>query len=257
MKRCATLSVVCCYFRRLPVSAAEPADRSVPRVGRRTAQGARRGDYRRVSSPNRCGVFAPTAARGGSRRPGRKEPGRVRRGVGHGARQEHAGPGRFAARGKEGRLEVPGRHPGVRGRCRRNMPKPSRWSAFFGGPTGHRLWSESKAGFTMTSGKTHAEAFEWVADNRVGHTYPLTAMRMLRECGGITEGRLHRHRLRTGQPRRRTGQAVRTDDHRAGHRPRHAAAVREADARGGLSRSACRSSTATPRNCRFPTTMPT
>jgi len=59
---------------------------------------------------------------------------------------------------------------------------------FIGGPTGHRLWSESPAGFTITSGKTHAEAFKWVADNRVAHTYPMTAIRVLRECGGITEG---------------------------------------------------------------------
>jgi ubiquinone/menaquinone biosynthesis C-methylase UbiE len=59
---------------------------------------------------------------------------------------------------------------------------------FFGGPTGHRLWAESEAGFTMTSGTTHAEAFKWVADNRVAHTYRLTARRMLRECGDIREG---------------------------------------------------------------------
>jgi ubiquinone/menaquinone biosynthesis C-methylase UbiE len=59
---------------------------------------------------------------------------------------------------------------------------------FLGGPTGHRLWSESKAGFTITSGKTHAEAFDWVVEHRVKHTYPLTAARMLRECGGIREG---------------------------------------------------------------------
>jgi len=59
---------------------------------------------------------------------------------------------------------------------------------FVGGPTGHRLWSESPAGFTIVSGKSHAEAFKWVADNRVAHTYPMTAMRMLRECGGRTEG---------------------------------------------------------------------
>jgi len=59
---------------------------------------------------------------------------------------------------------------------------------FVGGPTGHRLWSESPAGFTITSGKTHAEAFKWVADNRVAHTYPMTAMRVLRECGNRTEG---------------------------------------------------------------------
>ncbi len=60
--------------------------------------------------------------------------------------------------------------------------------SFIGGATGHRLWSESKAGFTITSGETHAEAFEWVVENRVKHTYPLTAMRMLGECGGIREG---------------------------------------------------------------------
>lgn len=59
---------------------------------------------------------------------------------------------------------------------------------FAGGPTGHRLWSESRAGFTITSGKTHAEAYEWVVENRVKHTYPMTAMRMLAECGGIREG---------------------------------------------------------------------
>jgi len=59
---------------------------------------------------------------------------------------------------------------------------------FAGGPTGHRLWSESKSGFTITSGKTHAEAFEWVAEHRVKHTYPLTAARMLAECGGIRDG---------------------------------------------------------------------
>ncbi|MCL4201973.1 MAG: methyltransferase domain-containing protein [Pirellulaceae bacterium] len=58
---------------------------------------------------------------------------------------------------------------------------------FVGGATGHRLWSESPAGFTIVSGKSHAEAFQWVADNRVAHTYPMTAMRMLRECG-VREG---------------------------------------------------------------------
>ena len=59
---------------------------------------------------------------------------------------------------------------------------------FLGSPIGHRLWSESKAGFTITTGKTHAEAFDWVAENRVKHTYPMTAMRMLGEIGGIREG---------------------------------------------------------------------
>jgi ubiquinone/menaquinone biosynthesis C-methylase UbiE len=59
---------------------------------------------------------------------------------------------------------------------------------FVGGPTGHRLWSESPAGFTIVSGPSHAEAFKWVADNRVAHTYPLTATRMLREGGNVREG---------------------------------------------------------------------
>ena len=59
---------------------------------------------------------------------------------------------------------------------------------FVGGPTGHRLWSESEAGFTITTGKTHAEAFDWVVKNRVGRTYPITAMRMLSESGGVREG---------------------------------------------------------------------
>lgn len=58
---------------------------------------------------------------------------------------------------------------------------------FLGGPTGHRLWSQSEAGFTITA-DTSAEAHEWVAEHRVKHTYPLTAMRMLAECGGIRDG---------------------------------------------------------------------
>jgi ubiquinone/menaquinone biosynthesis C-methylase UbiE len=67
-------------------------------------------------------------------------------------------------------------------------PDAAGFVRFAGGPTGHRLWSESKAGFTITTGRTHAEAFEWVVENRVKHTYPLTAVRMLAECGGIQEG---------------------------------------------------------------------
>ena len=67
-------------------------------------------------------------------------------------------------------------------------PRAGEFVRFVGGPTGHRLWSESKAGFTITTGKTHAEAFDWVVQNRVKHTYPLTAMRMLREIGGIRDG---------------------------------------------------------------------
>jgi len=67
-------------------------------------------------------------------------------------------------------------------------PQADALCRFVGGPTGHLRWSQSPAGFTITTGKTHAEAFDWVVRNRVGHTYPMTAMRMLRECGGIREG---------------------------------------------------------------------
>ena len=71
-------------------------------------------------------------------------------------------------------------------------PRAADLLRFLGGPTGHRLWSESKAGFTITSGRTHAEAFEWVVEHRLKHTYPATAVRMLRECGGIQDQRIGR-----------------------------------------------------------------
>jgi ubiquinone/menaquinone biosynthesis C-methylase UbiE len=67
-------------------------------------------------------------------------------------------------------------------------PAAGEFVRFVGGPTGHRLWSESKAGFTITTGKTHAEAFDWVVQHRVKHTYPQTARRMLGELGGIRRG---------------------------------------------------------------------
>jgi ubiquinone/menaquinone biosynthesis C-methylase UbiE len=67
-------------------------------------------------------------------------------------------------------------------------PEAARLLGFVGGPTGHRLWSESEAGFTITSGRTRAEAFQWVVEHRTAHTYPITARRMLRECGGIRSG---------------------------------------------------------------------
>ena len=67
-------------------------------------------------------------------------------------------------------------------------PHANRLVGFFGSSQGHRLWSESVAGFTITSGASHAEAFDWVAENRVKHTYPATAARMLRECGSPDRG---------------------------------------------------------------------
>ena len=74
-------------------------------------------------------------------------------------------------------VAVVGKHPGA-----------AKFAAFSGGPEGHRIWANAKAGFTMVTGKNAAEAFDWVAQNRVGHTYPLTAMRMMRELGGIRSG---------------------------------------------------------------------
>ena len=59
---------------------------------------------------------------------------------------------------------------------------------FLGGPTGHWLWAKSRAGFRVASGKTSAEAYNWVVEHRTKHTYPMTAMRMLAEIGGIRDG---------------------------------------------------------------------
>jgi len=67
-------------------------------------------------------------------------------------------------------------------------PEAAELVRFVGGPTGHRLWSESPAGFTIVGGMSHAEAIDWVAKKRVKHTYPMTAARMLGEIGGIREG---------------------------------------------------------------------
>lgn len=66
-------------------------------------------------------------------------------------------------------------------------PDARRFVRFVGGPTGHRLWSESEAGFTIVPDAS-AESYAWVVEHRVKHTYPMTAMRMLAECGGIREG---------------------------------------------------------------------
>ena len=60
--------------------------------------------------------------------------------------------------------------------------------SFLGGPTGHRLWAQSKAGFRIATGKTTAEAYAWVVEHRTKHTYPMTAMRMMAELGGIRDG---------------------------------------------------------------------
>ncbi len=60
--------------------------------------------------------------------------------------------------------------------------------SFLGGATGHRLWAESKVGFRIATGKTTAEAYAWVVEHRTKQTYPMTAMRMMAELGGIRDG---------------------------------------------------------------------
>ena len=65
-------------------------------------------------------------------------------------------------------------------------PDAGRLVRFFGGPTGHRLWSE-RSDLTIVPDMT-ANAYDWVVQYRVGHTYPMTAERILRECGGIRDG---------------------------------------------------------------------
>ena len=57
---------------------------------------------------------------------------------------------------------------------------------FAGGPNGHMFWS--RAGYRIGPGKNSAEVHDWISQNRVKHTYPMTAMRMMSELGGIRDG---------------------------------------------------------------------
>jgi ubiquinone/menaquinone biosynthesis C-methylase UbiE len=91
----------------------------------------------------------------------------------------------------DGAKTVAWKHPGgtpVWAAAITKHPQAASFVQFAGGPTGHLRWSESKAGFTIVGGMSHAEAIDWVAKNRVAHTYPMTAARMLSEIGGIREG---------------------------------------------------------------------
>jgi len=69
---------------------------------------------------------------------------------------------------------------------------------FLGGAEAHRLWSESKAGFTIVPDRS-AASYQWMVENRLAHTYPITARRMLAECGGIRRGTLIDVGCGTGQ----------------------------------------------------------
>jgi len=99
--------------------------------------------------------------------------------------------GETAVSSPDGATTVAWKHPGgtpVWAAAITNHPQAASFVRFVGGPTGHLRWSESKAGFTIVGGRSHAEAIDWVAKNRVAHTYPLTAARMLGGIGGIREG---------------------------------------------------------------------
>ena len=98
--------------------------------------------------------------------------------------------GKTAVSGLAGARRVAWKHPGfepVWAAAITEQTEAAGLVRFAGGPTGHRLWSESKAGFTIVPDAS-AEAYAWVVEHRVKHTYPMTAMRMLAECGGIREG---------------------------------------------------------------------
>ena len=91
----------------------------------------------------------------------------------------------------DGATKVAWNHPGgqpVWAATVSGHPRAAEVVQFLGSPTGHQLWSKSRAGFTIVSGKTHADAIDWMAENRLKHTYPMTAMRILGELGGIREG---------------------------------------------------------------------
>ena len=91
----------------------------------------------------------------------------------------------------DGAKKVAWKHPGgepVWAAVVGEHPRAGELVEFLGGPVGHQLWSSSEAGFTIVSGPSHAEAFDWVVENRLKHTYPMTAMRILGELGGIRKG---------------------------------------------------------------------
>lgn len=90
-----------------------------------------------------------------------------------------------------GATKVAWKHPGgqpVWAAAISDHPRAPEIVQLLGSPTGHQLWSKSRAGFTIVSGRTHADAIDWMAENRLKHTYPMTAARILGELGGIRKG---------------------------------------------------------------------
>jgi ubiquinone/menaquinone biosynthesis C-methylase UbiE len=75
------------------------------------------------------------------------------------------------------------------------QPAAAEFNQFAVGPKAHRLWSGeagTKACFVCIDHhdktKSYAELYGWVVGHRTWHTYRMTAMRMLREIGGIRDG---------------------------------------------------------------------
>ncbi len=60
-------------------------------------------------------------------------------------------------------------------------PDAAGFVRFAGSFEAHRIWP--RFNFRISTGETSAEAYEWVVQHRTKHTYPMTAVRILRECG--------------------------------------------------------------------------
>ena len=72
-------------------------------------------------------------------------------------------------------------------------PAAVEFNQFVGGPIAHRLWAGeagTKVCFVCIDhhAPNRAEQYQWVVQTRLLHTYRMTAMRMLREVGGIRDG---------------------------------------------------------------------
>jgi len=65
-------------------------------------------------------------------------------------------------------------------------PEAAAFVRYAGGAQAHRIWAG--ASFRIAPGKNAAEVHHWIVENRIKHTYPLTAARMLNEIGPIRDG---------------------------------------------------------------------
>jgi len=65
-------------------------------------------------------------------------------------------------------------------------PQAAAFVHYAGEAQAHRIWAG--ASFRIAPGKNAAEVHNWIVENRIKHTYPLTAARMLNEIGPIRQG---------------------------------------------------------------------